>query len=119
MPELSSGEHMVSWLFRIGPGKKDGPLEAGDLRDWEHLLGIEWTPWQAETLYRMSQAYVSEMHAAQKHDAVPPWKPAVPMWQWVRNQKAERALDRFEEAEERRARFLERKQQRERNGDRQ
>lgn len=104
MPPLSQGEYLVDLLFRIGPVKKDGALEGPDLRDWEYLMGIELSPWEAEALAKMSNGYAAEMHAAVKPDAPPPWPAAVPMWRWVKNQKAERALDKFEEREERRQR---------------
>lgn len=44
----------------------------------------------------MSQAYLSETHAAQKYDAQPPWPEAEKTWQYVRNTLAERDWDRLE-----------------------
>lgn len=119
MPEVQCGRYLVDMLFRIGPGKKDGPLESGDLLNWQTLLGLEWTPWEAETLFKMSQAYVAEAHGATKHDALPPWKEAVPMWRWVQNQKAEKALDRFERKQDRLDKHREKLKKKESNGNRQ
>lgn len=113
MPPLENGRHLLDLLFRWGPGKKDGPLEAPDIESWSRQWGIELEPWEVETLSQMSQAYMAELHGASKPDAPPPWPDAAPMWRWVKNYKAERALDKFEE---RQARTEKRKA---RNGDRQ
>lgn len=102
-PELLAGQYLVDLLFRIGPGKKDGPLEPEDLVHWQALLGMTLQPWEAEALYRMSQGYLAEIHSAVKHDAPPPWKDAVLMWRWVQNWKAERRMDKLEETEDRKA----------------
>jgi hypothetical protein len=113
MPSIEQGKYLVDLLFRWGPGKSGGPLDAPDIKAWCDLEGMELHPWETLIVHRLSQAYVAEMQQAMKHDAPPPWPDAVPMWRWVRNQKAERALDKYEE---RQARQQKRKA---RNGDRQ
>lgn len=98
MPEVD-GVHLVEILFKVGPVKAETSISEADLEPYERRRGIELAPWQADLLVRMSQAYLSEMHAAQKHDAPPPWPEAVKMWQYVRNSVAERSWDKLEKRE--------------------
>lgn len=103
MPELEHGQHLVDLLFRIGPIKRESPIEMVDIGAWMGA-GLELSLWEAETLIRMSQAYMGESHLATKPNAEPPWEDAIPMWRWVRNYKAERALDKYEREADRDAR---------------
>lgn len=119
MPDLIAGRYLVDLLWKIGPLKTGGPLEGPDLESWMRMLGIDAQPWEIETLFQMSQAYAVESQQATKHDAQPAWKEAVPMWRWVRNQRAERAIDRFESVEDRIERRRKRQQEKDRNGNRQ
>lgn len=97
-PEVE-GRHLVEILFKVGPAYADRPISEADLEPYERRRGIELAPWQAELLVEMSQAYLSETHAAQKQDAPPPWPEAVKMWQYVRNAVAERSWDKLEKRE--------------------
>ena len=95
MPPLASGHHMIEYLFKIGPVKGETALDGQELVAWERLLGIEWTPWQAELLVRLSRAYLGEMHRATKRDAKPPWEAFAAPWRWVQRHREERRLDAF------------------------
>lgn len=75
----------------MGETAIDGP----QLVAWERLLGIEWQPWQAELLVRLSREYLGEMHRATKRDAMPPWEKFERPWRWVQKQLGERRLDAF------------------------
>lgn len=108
MPELEHGQYLVDLLFRIGPFQKDAPLDMLVLVAWQQA-GIELSLWESETLIRLSQAYMAEAHAATKPNADPPWEEAVPMWRWVRNYKAERKLDQYENRVDRLARHKEKR----------
>lgn len=95
MPPLEFGAYLVDYLFEFGPVKGEGPIDGQDLVAWEHLLGIEWQPWQARLLVRLSRAYLGEMHAAVKRDAKPPWPGAARQWRMVQRRMEERRLDAF------------------------
>ncbi len=88
-------QYILDYLFEIGPTKGETPLEGPDLVAWEHLLGIEWQPWQSRLLIRLSRAYIGETHRARKYDAEPPWPEFKRQWAWVQRQKGERRLDAF------------------------
>lgn len=95
MPPLPGGHFLVDYLFKIGPVKGEEPLDGPALLAWERLLGIEWTPHQAELLVRLSREYLGEMQRATKRDAPPPWEKFEAPWRWVQKQRGERRLDTF------------------------
>lgn len=97
MPPPPDGFYLIEYLFEFGPVKKGGSqeLESGDLVHWEHLLGIEWKPYESRLLLRMSKAYFGEMNSATKRDAPPPWGIFAKPWKWVQQQKGERRLNAF------------------------
>ena len=107
LPPVSWGRDLLDYLWEIGPTKKDGPIEAVDLVAWEHLLGIEWQPYQSRLLIKLSKAYLGESFAATKREAPCPWPEFESKWRWARNQKAEKSLDREERRLERKAKKLE------------
>lgn len=94
-PPLESGQYLLDYFFKIGPSNGDKPLDGPNLVSWEHLLGIEWTPYQATTLLEMSKAYLAESVTATKRDAPPPWEKFEAPWRWVQRQVGERRLDAF------------------------
>lgn len=96
MPPVEWGQYLLDYLWEIGPTKKDGPIEAPDLVAWEHLLGVEWEPFESRLLIQLSKAYLGESHSASKREAKCPWPEFEARWRWARNQKAEKALDREE-----------------------
>lgn len=83
LPEIYGGEYLVAVLFRIGPIRKEEPISDEDIGHWERRRGVELAPWEADILVEMSRAYMSQMHAASKMAAPPPWPPAVKMWKYV------------------------------------
>lgn len=94
MPHVPGADYLLGYFFEFGPAKKDGPVEVGDVLDWGRALGIEWAPWHIRLFVRLSRDYCAAQYKATKYDAAPPWPGAVKMWRWVRNEKAERRLDR-------------------------
>lgn len=112
MPDVPAGQYLLNWFFEFGPVGKDGPVTPGDVKDWGEVLGIRWKPWQARLFVRLSREYATEQHRASGYDALPPWDGAVKMWQWVRNQLAERELDRQEQMLDRENRRKEREKAR-------
>ncbi len=104
---MSWGRDLLDYLWEIGPTKGEGPIEAADLVAWEHLLGIEWQPYQSRLLIKLSRAYLGESHAATKRDAPCPWPEFVAKWRWARNQRGEKSLDQEEKRAARRAKKLE------------
>lgn len=98
MPEVPGGENLLLYFFEMGPAGAKGPLTMHEVRSWAPILiGFdEWPNWQARLFVRLSREYCAQQNLARDWDAQPPWQPAVAMWRWVRNWKAEKQLDRAE-----------------------
>lgn len=95
MPPTPSLGYLLEYLFEFGPTSGEQPIGGLELEAWERLLGIEWHPWESRLMHKLSKAYISEMHAATKRDAPPPWAIFEKPWRWIQQQKAERRLDGF------------------------
>lgn len=85
-PSVPEGQYLIEVLFKVGPVRGEGPVYEENLQAWEARRGIELQPWQADLILEMSQAYLSEMHAAREPNAVAPWPPARNAWKHVRDQ---------------------------------
>lgn len=101
LPHVEGGEYLLSYLFEFGPTSKDGPVTMLDVESWARALGFTWAPWQSRLLVRLSREYTGAQHEATGYFTPPPWPEVANMWNWVRNQKAEQAIDRFEERQAR------------------
>lgn len=64
--------YLTQWLFEIGPGG-DEPVGYQDFAAWQALSGVELTPWEAKTLRRMAQDYLSMAMKASEPDCAPPY----------------------------------------------
>lgn len=80
MPDPGPAGYMIEHLMDAGPALHTGmgpvPLSWVEIESWQRGAGIALTPWEAQTMRRMSLAYVSEQHAAQETDAPPPYAAA-------------------------------------------
>lgn len=98
MPPLEWGQYLIDHLFEFGPtmaaGMGSGPLTAVEICAWQDLLGIEFEPWEARLLRRLSSEYLSESHAATKRDRPPPYG-ASPALTKARARDVDRNLDLF------------------------
>ena len=95
MPPLVHAAYLVDYLFEFGPVKAEAPLEPPDVPAIEHVLGVEFQPWESRLLLRLSREYKGEMHAATLRNAQPPWAGAAKQWKYVQHVRSERALDGF------------------------
>lgn len=77
MPSLEWGQYLVGYLFELGPtmaaGMGAGPLMPSELESAQRLLGIEFQPWEARLLLRLSREYLEESHRATEENCAPPW----------------------------------------------
>lgn len=81
------GANLIEYFFELGPVKKDSAVEAADIPGWEHVLGVEFHPWQSRALIKMSRSYHMEMHSSTDWDAPPPWRKAARQWNWARSRQ--------------------------------
>ncbi|MEH6436700.1 hypothetical protein [Massilia sp. DD77] len=77
MPSLDWGGYLVGWLFEFGPtmaaGAGIGPLTATEIESWQRLLGLQFEPWEARLLRRLSVEYAGESAHATARDRPPPF----------------------------------------------
>ncbi len=98
MPPILWGEYLIAYLFEFGPttpaGMGSAPIGAIEIAAWQDLLGIEFQPWEARLLRRLSNEYLAESHAATKRDCPPPFGDS-PALKFARDHEAMRNLDVF------------------------
>jgi hypothetical protein len=81
MPPLQAEyEHVLAYLFEVGPtlyngGMGEGPLTHSELVAWQWNTGIELSSWEARALLQLSRAYLVQSGLAEKPDCKPPWLP--------------------------------------------
>jgi hypothetical protein len=80
MPDLSGCNHLIAYLFEVGPisqgGAGEGPITWGELNHWQAGTCRLLTPWEKTTLRVLSQEYLSELHAAVDPNRPAPLIPA-------------------------------------------
>lgn len=69
--------HITDWLLEIGPafgtGMGERAIDWQDMRAWQELTGIELEPFEARTIRRLSQVFISARHEAKKPDCPIPY----------------------------------------------
>ena len=76
MPPLTCSEHLVSYLFDIGPTIAGNLLTHAEIGAWQENVGIDLEPWEVRVLRRLSSDYMSESRKAEKPDCPSPWADA-------------------------------------------
>lgn len=75
MPEAAA-LHLLGYLWDAGPSMSGGmgpvPLTHSELVAWQQNSGIELTPWEAQTLRRLSIEHINECVRADKPDCPSP-----------------------------------------------
>lgn len=70
--------HITEWLIEIGPSVAgsmgEAPISWGDITAWQQNTGIELDPWEARTIRRLSQVFVSQRYDAEKPDCPAPYR---------------------------------------------
>lgn len=78
MPPIEWGGYILNHLFEFGPtmaaGMGSGPITPSEVESWQRVIGIEFSPWEARLLLRLSREYLSESHRATQRDCPAPWK---------------------------------------------
>lgn len=98
MPPLEWGSYLVDYLFEFGPtvavGMGNGPVTGVELLAWQELLNIDFQPWEARLLRRLSSEYLDESHKATARDCPPPFG-AAPVLRQARAKDMQHSIDRF------------------------
>lgn len=79
MPEVECGEHLIDYLMEVGPAFHNGmgpvPVPFFEIESWSRMTATTMTPWEAQALRELSQAYVVSMQQAEKPNCPAPWAP--------------------------------------------
>jgi hypothetical protein len=73
-PPLVAADHLIGYLFSVGPTAGGEPLTFQEIRAWVDLTGHSLSPWEAETLRTLSAAYASEHFQASDPDRPAPYR---------------------------------------------
>lgn len=77
MPSISGGEHVLGYLYEVGPVMPTGmgpvPVTHQELESWQNLTGIELHPWETRFLRALSREYRTQAQTSEKADCPPPY----------------------------------------------
>lgn len=77
MPPLEAGEHVVGYLWEIGPtaaaGMGVGPVTHEAIRAWQDNIGIDLHPWEARFMRLLSLEYVNQYYLSAAPECEAPW----------------------------------------------
>ena len=72
MPECDA-LYIAAYLIELGVSQGEHALTWQELESWQRQCGVELEPWEVRFVKRLSEAYLSESHAARDPDAKAPW----------------------------------------------
>lgn len=75
MPECAA-LYLVAYLIEMGVTQSEQALQHCEIESWQRQCGVELEPWEVRFVKRLSEAYLSESHAARDPDADAPWADA-------------------------------------------
>lgn len=75
MPECGA-LYLVEYLIEMGVTHGELAIPHAEIESWQRQCGIELQPWEVRFVKRLSEAYLSESHAARDPDAETPWADA-------------------------------------------
>lgn len=75
LPLIDAGEHLITYLFDVGPSVGGEVLSYSEIAAWLSISGVVISPWEAETLRKLSAAYLAEREAAKSPDRPLPESP--------------------------------------------
>lgn len=72
MPPLDWGDHLIGWLFEVGPGNDGKPITWGEIEAWKNMTGTIVAPFEALALRSLSVDYIGELFSAKSPDRARP-----------------------------------------------
>ncbi len=81
MPSLIGGAYLIEILFEVGPAKPMGMggsigIDEIDLAAWMSNQNVQLTPWEAQTVRRLSHEYAAMLSASSEPNTPAPWSDA-------------------------------------------
>jgi hypothetical protein len=66
-------QHLVRYLFEIGPAVAGNTITHGEIESWQHNTGIGLSAWEASTLRKASSEYLKQSHDATARSCPAPY----------------------------------------------
>lgn len=78
MPPVLGGAYLIEILFEVGPAKPMGmggnmAIDEVDLAAWMSNQCVTLTPWEAQTVRRLSHEYAAMLSVASEPNTPAPW----------------------------------------------
>lgn len=77
LPEIEEGEHVLQWLFEVGPSSSTavgpGPISFSEIAAWASITQTRITSEEALLIRALSRDYCAEYHGSSKSNTVPPY----------------------------------------------
>ena len=78
MPPLTGGAYLIEILFEVGPSKPVGMggsvgIDEIDLAAWMSNQNVQLTPWEAQTIRRLSHEYAAMLSISSEPNTPAPW----------------------------------------------
>lgn len=74
LPSVDGCEHLVSYLFEVGPSVRGEELTHGDLRSYQENTGTFLDEFDASMMVRMSREYLAQYRKASAKTCPAPWR---------------------------------------------
>lgn len=94
MPDPGAAAYLLGHFWAAGPTLGDQMLTQGELRHYQDNAGITLSPWECQTLRRMSAEYLAESQKARDPDHPPPFAESSDA-QRLRQAELDRKMDIF------------------------
>jgi len=75
MPECQAF-HVLEYLIDLGVATSESSITHLEIYAWMANTGIDLSSWEAQTIKRLSNTYLSSSHEFRKSDAETPWSDA-------------------------------------------
>jgi hypothetical protein len=76
-PELEGAEHIVEYLYEVGPVLHNGdgviPITWTELSNWSKSVGLALTAWEYQTIRGLSVLFAQEASLSKDPKRIAPW----------------------------------------------
>lgn len=77
MPEIEEGAQVIEYLQEVGPTLPGAmgpePVTFAEIDAWSRTTGYDPTAWEAQTIRRLSRAFVSQYAKSKETNSPAPW----------------------------------------------
>jgi hypothetical protein len=74
LPDHAQGAYLIEMLSQIGFARQGpAPIDYQEIAAWCSLTDTDLTPWEADTLHKLSESYVVQLHRSKDANAEPPY----------------------------------------------